>query len=103
RKRTRLTFEARDALDIGREHVGQNLDCDVAPKFRVAGAVDLAHSAFAELVEDVIRPESAANHCVFESTYLRSVSLTARPPARRFGTVISSYSREATIPLAPAS
>ena len=41
----RLALEAREAIGIGGERLGQDLDRDVAPELRVARAVDLAHPA----------------------------------------------------------
>ena len=41
----RFSFEAREALGIEREHLGKHLQRDVADKLRIAGAIDLAHSA----------------------------------------------------------
>ena len=67
--------------------------------------LDEIERAFDPLVEDGVGTHldpvelrgAALRHAVF------TTSRTARPNAVRFGTVISSYSREATTPLAPAA
>ena len=56
-RRARFLLEALQALGIGRERRGQDLDGDVATEPRVAGAIDLAHPAGADLAEDLVRPE----------------------------------------------
>ena len=48
----RLALEAGEALRVGGEGRGQDLDRDLAPELRVGGAIDLAHAAFAELGGD---------------------------------------------------
>ena len=54
RDRLRFALEALEAGGVG-GHVGvKNLEGHVAIEARVAGAVHLAHSAFAQLVEDAI-------------------------------------------------
>ena len=53
-------------LRIGDEDVRQDLDRDVAIELRIAGAIDLAHSAGAERAEDLVRTEARAGaqrHC----------------------------------------
>src|SRR5262249_49081342 len=57
-QQVRLAFEARDAFSIGGEEARKNLDGDVAPKPRVVGAIDLAHSARAEQAADFVRSEA---------------------------------------------
>ena len=44
-----LPLETRQPVGVERERFGQHLDRDVPAELRVLGAVDLAHSAFAEL------------------------------------------------------
>jgi hypothetical protein len=39
---SRLAFEPRQPVEIRGERLRQDLDGDVAPQFRVAGAIDLA-------------------------------------------------------------
>ena len=53
-ERLRFTLEARQAIGIGREQLGQHLDRDVAVETRVAGAIDLAHAARAEHTGDLV-------------------------------------------------
>ena len=51
----RLLLEAAQPVRIGREPRGQDLDRDVAPEPRVAGAVHLAHPARADRGDDLGR------------------------------------------------
>jgi len=51
-------LQAGDAIGILRECGGQDLDRDVALQARVAGAIDLAHSAGAEHRFDFVRAEA---------------------------------------------
>ena len=53
-------LESAEAIGIGRERGGQHLDRDVAPKSRIAGAIDLAHAARADLGGNLIHPEAGA-------------------------------------------
>ena len=57
-----LTLESREAVgvagDVGRQH----LQRDVAAELGVAGAIDLAHSASAQLGEDFVVAEGLADH-----------------------------------------
>ena len=57
----RLALEAREAIGIGGEQVGEDLDRDVAIQFPVAGAIHLPHPALAKLGENVIRPNGGSN------------------------------------------
>ena len=56
----RFLLEALQALGVGRERRGQDLDGDVAPEPRIARAIDLAHPARADGGEDFIRAETGA-------------------------------------------
>ena len=60
RRAPRLAFEAREAIGIGREELGQHLDRDVASEPRIARAIDLAHPACAERAGDLVRAEPGA-------------------------------------------
>ena len=61
RQHLRLALEARDAIGIERERVGDDLQRDVATELRIARAIDLAHAAGAEGGEDdFIRTETGA-------------------------------------------
>ena len=53
-------LESAEAIGIGRERGGQHLDRDVAPKSRIARAIDLAHAARADLGGNLIHPEAGA-------------------------------------------
>jgi hypothetical protein len=44
-QQTRFAFQPTAAVGVGGELPGQDLDRDVAPELRVAGAVDLPHPA----------------------------------------------------------
>ena len=54
----RFALEARPALSVRRELLGQKLDRDVALEPRVAGAINLAHPADADEREDLVRTEA---------------------------------------------
>ena len=56
-ERLGLAREPGQPFGIRREQIGQDLKRDVAVEPRVAGPIDLAHAAFAELVEDPVRTE----------------------------------------------
>ena len=58
--RARLLLEAGDAVGIGGDDLGQNLDGDIAMQAAVAGSVDLAHSANAENTQDRVRAQLRA-------------------------------------------
>lgn len=53
-RRPRFLLEAAQAIGIGREDVGQDLDRDVAAEPRVMGAIDLSHAAAANQRQDVV-------------------------------------------------
>ena len=82
----RLAREARSALRIGDEDVGQDLDRDVAIELRIASAIDLAHSAGPKRAEDLVRTEARAGgqrHAIPSSPWCNSIVAprTARRPA----------------------
>jgi hypothetical protein len=54
----RLTLEPRNAIAIAGKGRRQELQGDVSLQARVAGAVDLAHAAFAKRFDDLAVPES---------------------------------------------
>ncbi len=56
--RARFQLETTAAVGILRVVGGQNLERDVAPQPRVAGAIHLAHSACTNRRDDLIRPEA---------------------------------------------
>jgi hypothetical protein len=43
REHARLALEARQPIRVGDEDLWEDLDGDIAPQSRVAGAIDLAH------------------------------------------------------------
>ena len=55
-----FALEARHALGIQREGIGQDLESHVATQSGVGGAIHLAHAAGANGGEDLIRPEASA-------------------------------------------
>jgi hypothetical protein len=57
REHLRFALEARESLGVVRERVGEDLDRDVAVELGVVGAIDLAHPAFAQQRDDLIRAE----------------------------------------------
>ena len=59
-KRAGLALESREAVRIGREELRQDLDGDVTFKLRVAGAIDLAHPAHADLGQDLVHTYASA-------------------------------------------
>ena len=60
RERLRFALEARQAIGIVRERIGQNLDRDLATERRVRRAIDLAHPAFADRRDDFVDAEAGA-------------------------------------------
>src|SRR5262245_15103282 len=60
---TRFALEARQTIGMGRERGRQDLDGDVAPESRIARAVDLAHAAGADWLEDLIGTEPPSHQC----------------------------------------
>ena len=60
REELRFALEAGQPIGIAGEEVGQDLERDVAPEPRVAGAKHLAHAPGAELADDLIRAQFRA-------------------------------------------
>ena len=56
----RLALEPRERRRILGKALGQDLDGDIAIQLGVAGAVDLAHAAGAELADDFVGAETRA-------------------------------------------
>ena len=54
REELRLALEAGQAVGIASEEVGQDLERDVAPEPRVAGAKHLSHATGAERGDDLV-------------------------------------------------
>ena len=48
-----LALEACEPIRVGRKTFGKDLDCDVSTQAAVAGAIDLAHAAVADRLDDV--------------------------------------------------
>jgi len=74
RQHLRLAREARHAVGILGEHIGQNLDGDVAIEFRVSGAPDLAHAAFAQLSGDPVMRDGGWRAHEFRAFWHRNTS-----------------------------
>ena len=60
RGRAGFLLESMEAIGVGRECAGQDLDRHVTPEPRIARTVDLAHAACAKCGDDLIRPEASA-------------------------------------------
>ena len=58
RHRLGLALESRHSVGVAGQRRRQDLDGHVATEAGIARAVDLAHAAFAQLVEDAIRAEA---------------------------------------------
>jgi hypothetical protein len=56
----RLALETCEAVGVERERVGDDLQRDVAIQLGIAGAIDLAHAAGAELADDFVRADTRA-------------------------------------------
>src|SRR5204863_7742647 len=59
-ERLRFALEPREAIGIGGDGIGQDLDRHVAIELRVARAIDLAHAAGAEWGDDFVRADARA-------------------------------------------
>ena len=55
RGRAGFLLESMEAIDVGRECGGQDLDRNVTPEPRIARTIDLAHAAGAERGHDLVR------------------------------------------------
>jgi hypothetical protein len=62
RDRLRFALESSAPIEIGRERLRQNFDCDVTAELRIARSIDLAHSASAQLGEDLVPAYHRSNH-----------------------------------------
>ena len=62
-----LALETPEPVRIAREDFREDFDRDIAMQLRVARAIDLAHSAFAQLVEDAVRPKGLSYHRILRS------------------------------------
>src|ERR1700682_5132436 len=60
REALRFAREPREAVRVVRERVRQDLERDIASEFRIAGAIHLPHSPFADRGEDVVDAEAHA-------------------------------------------
>ena len=83
----RLTLEARDALGIAREGLGQRFDGDVAAEARVPGAVDLTHAAGPERGDHVIGTDTGAGR----QRHVESATILARTGG--YGFLDDTYAR----------
>ena len=80
RRRARLAAEPLDRLRIPGDVVGQELQRDVPPEPRVPGLVDHAHPAPAQLFQDAVVGDGAADHRRGVCHRLRSLSERGGPP-----------------------
>src|SRR5215475_2907695 len=58
REHLSFALEPREILSIERERIRKNFERDLAIELCIAGAVDLAHTARADLGDDLIRAET---------------------------------------------
>jgi hypothetical protein len=56
----RFALEAREPIGIGGERIRESLERHVTIELRVARAIDLAHSAFADRSGDLVAADAAA-------------------------------------------
>ena len=66
-------LEAGQPVGVGRERLGQYLQCDIAIELRVAGLVDLTHPASANQADDFVRANLRAfaqGHWVRQSVFM---------------------------------
>src|SRR5262249_14847984 len=80
RENFRFTLESAHSVNIARELVRQNLDRDFALELQVAGAVDLAHAAFAEQSGDFVGTEDCAEWDRHKSANYNISNTTPRSP-----------------------
>ena len=66
REHLRLALKSRDAIRVGGEQLGKNLDRDVAAQARVARSIHFAHAARADGGHNLVRADSRVwreGHC----------------------------------------
>ena len=68
-----LALETPEPVRIAREDFREDFDRDIAMQLRVARAIDLAHSAFAQLRQDAVRA--------------KGLSISPRPPKLGSGAI----------------
>ena len=88
----RLALEAGEALGVGGERLGQDLDRDLALQLRVGRPVDDPHAALAERGGDLVRAECRAD---LHESPRASRSSRAATPARRRSSVQSRAAESA--------
>ena len=69
-RRARLLFETPQSVGIGGECRWQDFDCHVAAQPRIAGAIDLAHSASTGQRRDLIEPRRVPAASVIGGRYV---------------------------------
>ena len=90
--RYKLAFEARDRIRIGSKRRRQDLDGNIAAEPGIAGAIHLTHSAFAQLVDDLVgaEPGTRTERHVFHCSGWLALSVEVRGSSFR---VLGSGSR----------
>ena len=78
-----LALESRKSIRLRRHAFGKELDGDIAMQLRVAGPIDLAHSAFAQLVQDAIRTNGLVNHDRVQSWRAEYITVTPTASSSR--------------------
>jgi len=88
-----LTAEPRNPCGISRHVCRQDLDGNLAAEHGVGGAIDLAHSAFAQLGGDAVMRERLTDHVCIILARLQAEARPTKPdqPAVRFR--ISMFNR----------
>jgi hypothetical protein len=98
---TRFALESLDAIGIGGQVMPQHLDRHDAPKPPVARAVDLAHAAGAERLEDFVRSEARAGVKCHGSR--RKGTRPPEPKSKNQGVSRSTNLRKGTLDVSPGA
>ena len=79
----RLGFarEAQHTIRVRGEQLGKDLQRDVAIELRIAGAIDLAHAAFAQRADDLVRSDGLPWRQAHEGAAIILVPAAARQRA----------------------
>jgi len=77
-----LTLEAREAVGIGCELVGEHLDRNVAIELRITRPIHLAHAARTERFDDFEGAESFADQCLFSEGEIDRAANSIRKDTR---------------------
>jgi hypothetical protein len=75
-----FALESREAIGVGGKGLRQDLDRHIAGEFRIPGAIDLAHSAFAQCGEDFVSAEARAGDQAHEWRTRETIQRIAPTP-----------------------